>query len=224
MAHTYSNLLVHAIFGRKGRLPTLDAELKSELFPFMGGIIRKFGGKPVLINGPRHHVHTLFVQPARMPLSDMLEKLKANSSRWIHQRWPRRRMFGWQDGYAAFQREPVELGPCEGLHRKARGASCETKSSRRIDRISRQERDCIRPTLCWAIGIDEGENRGGKPVLGGHPGHQNDRRYQTVRVARAQKKTFNPNWMLRGESAPVICPNVLSVTPVSTLPDPKNDG
>lgn len=32
----------------------------------------------------------------------MMEKLKANSSKWARQRWPRRRRFKWQEGYAAF--------------------------------------------------------------------------------------------------------------------------
>jgi putative transposase len=102
MAHTYSNLLTHAIFGTKDRLLLLDAELKSELFPYMGGIIKKLRGVPILINGPRDHVHALFVQPASLAVSEMMEKLKANSSKWVHQRWPRRRRFGWQEGYAAF--------------------------------------------------------------------------------------------------------------------------
>ena len=44
----------------------------------------------------------LLVLAARVSLSDTMEKLKANSSRWIHQRWPKRRLFAWQEGYAAF--------------------------------------------------------------------------------------------------------------------------
>jgi len=28
--------------------------------------------------------------------------LKANSSRWIHQKWPQQRGFTWQSGYGAF--------------------------------------------------------------------------------------------------------------------------
>jgi putative transposase len=39
---------------------------------------------------------------APMPLSDLMGKLKANSSKWVHQQWPERRRFGWQEGYAAF--------------------------------------------------------------------------------------------------------------------------
>ncbi len=102
MGHAYSNLLIHAVFGTKDRPPLLDSELKAELFPYMAGIVKRLGAQTVLINGPRDHVHALFVLPARVSLSDMMEKLKANSSKWVHQRWPERRMFAWQEGYAAF--------------------------------------------------------------------------------------------------------------------------
>jgi putative transposase len=62
MTHSYSNLLIHTIFATKDRRPLLDVEIRPELFAYMGGIIKKLGGKPILINGPRDHVHALFVQ------------------------------------------------------------------------------------------------------------------------------------------------------------------
>ncbi len=36
MAHTYINLLTHALFSTRDRKPCLDAELKPELFSYMG--------------------------------------------------------------------------------------------------------------------------------------------------------------------------------------------
>jgi REP element-mobilizing transposase RayT len=102
MAHTYSNILIHALFSTKARQPYLDAELKGELFPYMGGIIAKLNGQSLLINGPSDHVHLLFVQPAAMGLAELMEKVKANSSRWVKHRWPQRRGFAWQTGYTAF--------------------------------------------------------------------------------------------------------------------------
>jgi len=102
MAHTYSNILIHALFSTKQRRPYLDAELKQELFPYMGGIIAKLHGQSLLINGPSDHVHLLFVQPAALGLAEIMEKGKANSSRWVHTRWPQRKSFAWQTGYTAF--------------------------------------------------------------------------------------------------------------------------
>jgi REP element-mobilizing transposase RayT len=54
----------------------------------MGGIIAGLGGKPVLINGPKDHMHVLFVLPPRLSLSDIVEKLKASSSKWAAKTWP----------------------------------------------------------------------------------------------------------------------------------------
>jgi len=101
MAHTYTNLLTHALFSTKDRQPLVRPEIKSDLYAYMGGIITNLRGKPVLINGPKDHVHLLFVLPASLSLADFMEKLKANSSKWANEGWPRR-AFSWQTGYAAF--------------------------------------------------------------------------------------------------------------------------
>ena len=99
MAHTYTNLLIHALFSTKDRQPLLRAEIKSDLYAYMGGIILNLQGKPVMISGTKDHVHLLFVLPASLALSDFMGKLKANSSKWAKERG---RGFAWQIGYAAF--------------------------------------------------------------------------------------------------------------------------
>jgi REP element-mobilizing transposase RayT len=101
MAHTYTNLLTHALFSTKDRQPLVRPEIKSDLYAYMGGIITNLRGKPVLINGPNDHVHLLFVLPASLSLADLMEKLKANSSKWANERSPGR-AFSWQTGYTAF--------------------------------------------------------------------------------------------------------------------------
>ena len=102
MAHTYTNLLVHMIFSTKDRVPLLDAELKPRLFPYMGGIVHELGGTALLINGPSDHVHMLLLLPAKVTVSEIAGKVKANSSGWVHREFPDRRTFAWQTGYAAF--------------------------------------------------------------------------------------------------------------------------
>lgn len=109
MAHTYTNLLTHALFSTKDRQPLIRPEMKSDLYAYMGGIINSLRGKPLLINGPKDHVHLLFVLPAILALSDVMEKLKANSSKWVNER-SRRRWFSWQTGYAAFSVSQSKLG------------------------------------------------------------------------------------------------------------------
>ena len=102
MAHTYTNLLVHVIFSTRDRIPLLDAELKPRLFPYMGGIVHELGGTALLINGPSDHVHMLLLLPAKITVSEIAGKVKANSSGWVHREFPGRQTFAWQTGYAAF--------------------------------------------------------------------------------------------------------------------------
>jgi REP element-mobilizing transposase RayT len=102
MAHTHTNLLFHVVFSTKDRAPLLDAELKPRLFPYMGGIIRELGGTALLINGPTDHVHLLLLLPAKLGVSEVVGKLKANSSGWVHREFPDKWAFAWQTGFAAF--------------------------------------------------------------------------------------------------------------------------
>lgn len=99
MAHTYTNILIHALFSTKDREPLILREMRTDLYAYMGGIVINLRGKPLLINGTNDHVHLLFVLPARLALSDFMEKLKANSSKWAKER---ARRFAWQTGYAVF--------------------------------------------------------------------------------------------------------------------------
>lgn len=102
MAHTYTELLVHVVFSTKDRLQTIGPEFKDRLFAFMGGILKEAGARPILINGPRDHVHLLFAMPGKVGLADLMREVKAVSSLWVHKNIPAERLFAWQTGYAAF--------------------------------------------------------------------------------------------------------------------------
>ena len=102
MAHTFIHLLTHIIFSTKDRRPFLDADLKSRLFPYLGGIIRAHDGKAIIINGPNDHVHILASLAAKHSLSDLMRELKADSTGWIHKNFPNQKSFAWQTGYGAF--------------------------------------------------------------------------------------------------------------------------
>jgi REP element-mobilizing transposase RayT len=102
MSHTFTNIVIHALFGTKMRIPWINRDVKTDLFAYIGGIVRRLGGKPLIVGGFNDHIHILFVLPAQLPVSDVLEKVKANSSRWLHQRSATLCSFAWQVGYTAF--------------------------------------------------------------------------------------------------------------------------
>jgi REP element-mobilizing transposase RayT len=53
------------------------------------------------VGGEVDHVHLLIVVPSKIAVSVAIQKLKANSSRWIRDTF-RLKLFSWQDGYGAF--------------------------------------------------------------------------------------------------------------------------
>jgi putative transposase len=102
MAHTFSSILVHAVFSTAGRSPSLNDAIRPEMHAYLGGILRRLHAVPIIVGGPTDHVHLLVRLPADLAVADCLRVLKTNSSRWAKARWPLRRPFAWQRGYGAF--------------------------------------------------------------------------------------------------------------------------
>lgn len=102
MPHTSANLLVHLIFSTKQRHPSITPEIKPDLLAYMGGIIREMHGVALIVNATTDLVHILARIPPVCSVAEMARILKANSSRWAHEKWPGHRTFAWQTGYGAF--------------------------------------------------------------------------------------------------------------------------
>lgn len=108
MAHTHTNLLVHIVFSTQGHLPLITNEIKAELFAYMGGLVKELKGKPIIINGMADHVHMLILLPPNVSISDAMRFVKANSSRWVKERF--RQKFAWQKGFGAFSVSRSNVG------------------------------------------------------------------------------------------------------------------
>ena len=102
MGHTATNVLVHFIFSTRLRVPQITPEIEGDLHAYLGGIVRELGGVALCINGMDDHVHLLVRMPSTHSLADLARLIKTNLSRWVHERWPQRKSFGWQTGYGAF--------------------------------------------------------------------------------------------------------------------------
>jgi len=100
MAHTYTNLIYHIVFSTQGHVPLLKPEYRQELFAYLGGLVKEKGGKVIIINGVSDHVHLLILLPPDLSVSDAMKFVKANSSRWMKQRFGK--PFAWQRGFGAF--------------------------------------------------------------------------------------------------------------------------
>ena len=99
---SYVSLNYHIVFSTKERRPFLHAEIMSELVPYLGGAIGDLGGTMLKANGPHDHIHIVTMLSPTLAVADCMRSIKANSSKWIHQKFLKLRDFAWQDGYAAF--------------------------------------------------------------------------------------------------------------------------
>ena len=102
MGHSFTSNLYHCVFSTKERQPCMEADLRSRLWPFLGGIARENGLKTLAVGGAEDHVHLLLSLPSTMAIAKAIQVLKGVSCLWIHKAFPAQSSFTWQEGYGAF--------------------------------------------------------------------------------------------------------------------------
>jgi REP element-mobilizing transposase RayT len=100
--HSFNSVLVHCVWSTKNREPILATDLRDRLWPYLGGIARENKMKALAIGGAADHVHMLISLPPTLSIAKTVQLLKGNSSKWIHETFPKMRAFQWQEGYGAF--------------------------------------------------------------------------------------------------------------------------
>ena len=102
MGHSYTALYYHIVFSTRNRAPQITVDIQTRLYDYIGGIIKGESSTLIVAGAVPDHVHLLVALPATTCVADMVRRIKANSSKWIHETWPARRDFAWQSGYGAF--------------------------------------------------------------------------------------------------------------------------
>jgi putative transposase len=100
--HSFNSVLVHCVWSTKNREPLLHSGLRDRLWPYLGGIARENKMKALAIGGALDHVHMFISLPPTLSVSKAMQLLKGNSSKWIHEMFPKLRSLEWQAGYGAF--------------------------------------------------------------------------------------------------------------------------
>jgi REP element-mobilizing transposase RayT len=102
MANTYTQIHIQAVFAVQNRACVIRKIWKDDLFKYMTGIIQNHGHKVLAINGMPDHVHILFGMRPTQSLSELMQDVKGDSSKWINQNRLVKGKFSWQEGYGAF--------------------------------------------------------------------------------------------------------------------------
>jgi putative transposase len=103
MSHSYVATFAHCVFSTKDRKNSIPVELQPKLWAYPIGIAKNLQITMIAVGGMPNHIHLLIAVPPAMALSVAIQKLKANSSRWMGEQGL---AFEWQKGYAAFSVSP----------------------------------------------------------------------------------------------------------------------
>ena len=106
MSHTYSAIYVHCIFSTKQRRDDISDGLRPRFWAYIEGTAKNLGIIPVAVGGTSNHAHLLIGVRPNMTIAEAVQKLKANSSRWMGEHGV---PFEWQKGYAALSVSPSRV-------------------------------------------------------------------------------------------------------------------
>ena len=110
MSQTYYKLWIHLIWGTKNRQPFMQKEIRWKIFDHISKKAKQEGYYLDTINGVADHVHCLLLLQPRYSVSEVVNKLKGESSHWINDNMITPTRFVWQGGFAAFSVSESQVG------------------------------------------------------------------------------------------------------------------
>ena len=88
MRHTFVWVRVHLVWSTYRRQEWIDRSWQERLYRCLAGVARRKGAIALAIGGARDHVHVYVSLAAHTSVASLVDALKANSSRWIHETFP----------------------------------------------------------------------------------------------------------------------------------------
>lgn len=102
MGHTLYKVWFHLVWATKDRQPFLSQEICQHLFTHLKEKAKAEGYTIDSINGMSDHVHCLISIPPKYSISEVVNKLKGESSHWINAEKLTEFHFAWQTGFGVF--------------------------------------------------------------------------------------------------------------------------
>jgi putative transposase len=101
VSQSLANLLTHLIFSTKNREPLLATkDLQQSAHAYLAAVLKDRKCPGVIVGGIANHVHILCQLAKTESVSNLMEHLKASSSKWLKTQGSP--VFSWQRGYGAF--------------------------------------------------------------------------------------------------------------------------
>lgn len=102
MPNTYTQLHIQFVFAVQNRASLIQALWEEELYKYMTGIVKNCKHKMLAVNGMPDHVHLFLGLHPAQSVSELMQKVKGESSEWINKKRFVVGKFQWQEGYGAF--------------------------------------------------------------------------------------------------------------------------
>ena len=102
MANTFSQVYLHYVFSVKGRENLISNKNKEELQKYITGIVSNRNHKLLAINCMPDHTHVFVNFKSNMLISELVQEVKAISSKFINEKKWVLGKFQWQEGYGVF--------------------------------------------------------------------------------------------------------------------------
>lgn len=109
MANTYTQIHIQTVFAVRNRQCLINKNWEDDLYKYITGIIQNNDHKLLQINGMPDHIHIFFGMRPKQSLSDLMKKVKENSSEWINKKGFLNDRFSWQAGYGGFSYAKSEV-------------------------------------------------------------------------------------------------------------------
>jgi len=98
----FLNVTIHFVWSTARREPRIAPEWRDRLYGYIGGVLGNKKATLICAGGVTDHIHLLTSLPSTVTIAEIVNAMKANSSRWIHENFPDQKDFAWQSGYGAF--------------------------------------------------------------------------------------------------------------------------
>jgi len=110
MAQSLVQVYLHIVFSTKNRKPFLcDKDLRDRTHAYLAGICKNLGAPSLKVGGVEDHVHILCRMAKTRTISNLLQELKRDSSKWVKEQQRAPKQFYWQNGYGAFSVSPSHV-------------------------------------------------------------------------------------------------------------------
>ena len=102
MPNTYTQIYIQTVFTVQNRISLILPQWEDELYKYITGIVQNNGHKLIAINGMPDHIHLFIGMKPNQSLSDLMQDVKGDSSKWVHEKGFTNGKFECQAGFGGF--------------------------------------------------------------------------------------------------------------------------